>query len=215
MHGSRRALAALGTAALAALAPSALRSQTEEFTQAQGYVFTEITTDPFDPFGFGFPAINDRGVVAFRGFRESDGTTGIFRGRGGGLTVIADQADGFAFIGRNSSLDNLGQVSFAAVLEDGSEVILLGSGGELLEIARTEPGHFNSFGFETFLNDAGQVAFRAELDDLDEGRSRRRQGDTAGHVAGGAQRSGGARLPRLPRGRAHGGLPRESAVVRS
>jgi hypothetical protein len=96
----------------------------------------------------------------------------IFRTTGRALTTIADDTAELGFLGRNPSTNDLGQVSFAARLDDGSEAILVGSGGPLTTIARTEPGDFNFFVFDTSLNNGGQVAFSAELDpqfNFDEG----------------------------------------------
>jgi hypothetical protein len=139
---------------------------------ANGYTFTRIVDSrrqAFDPFGFGCPAINDAGAVAFRG-RRASGIEGIFRGAGGTITRIAQDTDErFDFFGRNPSINDLGDVSFAAGLTTGEGIVRGRGGAPPTIIARTEPGPFNFFGFDTWVNDAGDVAFKAELDDFDEG----------------------------------------------
>ncbi|MBA2564160.1 MAG: hypothetical protein H0V09_01900 [Gemmatimonadetes bacterium] len=136
---------------------------------AQDYEFTQISVRrSFDPFGLGTPSINARGEVAFTGFLIS-GVTGIFRGAGGDVTLIADDSGRISFLGVNPSINDLGDVSFAAGLERGGEGIFRGNGGPLTTIATTEPGRFNFFGFDTSLNNQGVVAFKAELDSFDEG----------------------------------------------
>jgi hypothetical protein len=137
----------------------------------QAYVYTIVADserDNFDPFDLGCPAINDAGVVAFRARRDG-GVTGVFRGRGGALAVIAlSSRNNFNFIGFHPSINNTGAVSFAANRSEG-ELIARGRGGPLTPIARTEPGIFEFFGFDTSVNDSGVVAFKAELDNFDEG----------------------------------------------
>jgi hypothetical protein len=137
---------------------------------AQEYKFTKIvdSSQGLDPDGC--PAINDEGHVAFKAVSDQF-VEAIFRTDKRSLTtIVSEDTGGFSFLGRNPSLNDVGQVSFAARLSGGGgEAILVGSGGPLTTVARTEPGEFNFFGFDTSLNDAGQVAFKAELDDFDEG----------------------------------------------
>jgi hypothetical protein len=150
----------LAIALLAVLAASA--------EAAPAYKFDKIvdSTQGLNPDGCA--AINSEGEVAFKAVNDLFVET-IFRATGRTLTTIADDTGELGFLGRNPSLNDLGQVSFAARLDNGSEAILAGSGGPLTTIARTQPGEFNFFVFDTSLNDAGQVAFSAELDNFDEG----------------------------------------------
>ena len=81
-------------------------------------------------------------------------------------------------IGFNPSINDSGQVSFAARLDGGkkpdTEAILRGDGKKLTTIATTAD-RFNFFGFDTSISNSGEVAFRAELDEefgFDEGSSR-------------------------------------------
>ncbi len=138
---------------------------------ANGYRFTIVVDndrDGFDAFGFGCPAMNEAGVIAFHGIRAFSFASGIFRS-GPRLTAIALDEGQFGFIGVNPSINNRGDVSFAASVGGGEYEILRGSGGALTTIAETETGPFAFFGFDTSIDDAGNVAFKAELDNFDEG----------------------------------------------
>lgn len=149
--------------------------------QAQEYEFVKVADsaeDGFDAFSFGCASVNSGGDIAFRAGRpHPDGFNtihGIYRAnRDGTLTVIAQNDRRFVQIGFNPSMNDLGQVSFAARI-DGSpdtESILRGDGQKLTTIASTA-GRFNFFGFDTSINNAGEVAFKAELDEefgFDEG----------------------------------------------
>jgi hypothetical protein len=145
---------------------------------AAQYRFTKVAdslSDGFHPFSFECSSINTRGDIAFRAGRlAADGfntTEGIYRADvGGGLTTIVEDERRFDFIGRNPSMNDLGQVSFAARLDARDrqtgaaiEAILRGSGKRLTTIASTAD-QFNFFGFDTSLNNGGEVAFKAELD---------------------------------------------------
>ena len=139
---------------------------------AQEYDFVKVADsvrDGLDPFSFGCSSVNDRGDVAFRAGRPAaDGfnvVDGIYRAdaTGGPLVTIVEDAKRFDFVGRNPSMNDLGEVSFAARLDRGDEVILRGNGKKLVTIASTTR-EFAFFGFDTSVNDAGMVAFKAELD---------------------------------------------------
>ena len=153
---------------------------------APQYTFTKVADsveDGFDPNNFGCAAINTRGDVAFRagrlapdGFNTIDG---IYRANADGtLTTIAEDQKRFDFIGVNPSINDSGQVSFAARLDardkqtgDNIEAILRGDDKKLATIATTAD-RFNFFGFDTSINNSGEVAFAAELDEefgFDEG----------------------------------------------
>jgi hypothetical protein len=89
----------------------------------QGYSFTKLADsadDGLDPTSLGCASINDRGDVAFRAGRvASDGFNtipGIYRvnAADGSLTTIVEDAKRFVTIGFNPSMNDLGQVSFAA-----------------------------------------------------------------------------------------------------
>jgi hypothetical protein len=149
----------------------------------QSYTFTKVADsveDGFDPFNFGCSTINNGGDIAFRAGRLApDGFNtipGIYRiNADGTLTTIAEDAKRFVFIGFNPSMNDLGQVSFAARLDGGNkddfEVIMRGNGNKLVTIASTKD-EFNFFGFDTSINNSGEVAFRAERDEefgFDEG----------------------------------------------
>jgi hypothetical protein len=150
---------------------------------AQEYTFTKVADsveDGFDPGSFGCASINSRGDVAFRAGRPAgDGFNtipGIYRVNARGrLVTIAEDEDRFESIGFNPSMNDLGDVSFAARIDHGarpsSESILRGNGVVLTTIASTR-GKFNFFGFDTSVSNGREVAFKAELDErfgFDEG----------------------------------------------
>jgi hypothetical protein len=148
---------------------------------AQEYSFTKVADsaeDGFDPFSFGCASINSGGDIAFRAGRpHPDGFNtihGIYRANAdGSLTTIAENDKRFVQIGFNPSMNDLGQVSFAARIDrkEDIEVILRGSGKKLTTIASTAD-EFNFFGFDTSITNSGEVAFKAELDEefgFDEG----------------------------------------------
>ena len=159
---------------------------------AETYNFIKLADsaeDGFDPFSFGCASINGPGDVAFRAGRPAaDGfntVAGIYRVNraDGSLTTIAEDERRFDFIGNNPSMNDLGQVSFAANLDRGYEAILRGSGEELTVIASTRK-EFGFFGFDTSVNNRGVVAFKAELDEefgFDEGLFSGRGGPITTH----------------------------------
>jgi len=172
-------VAGLGIALGAML--SEARAQT--VPPAPQYTFTKVADsveDGFDPNSFGCAAINTPGDIAFKAGRLApDGFNtipGVYRANADGtLTTIAENPKRFAFIGFNPSINDSGQVSFAARLDGGNkpdtEAIFRGDGKKLTTIASTAD-QFNFFGFDTSINNRGEVAFAAELDeefDFDEG----------------------------------------------
>jgi hypothetical protein len=169
--------AIVGLAALTLLIAPALPAHAQDFT------FTKVadsTEDGFEPFSFGCATTNARGDVAFRAGRLApDGFNtipGIYRvNQDGTLTTIAEDDKRFGFIGFNPSMNDAGEVSFAARIDGGkkpdTEAILRGAGKKLTPIASTAD-EFNFFGFDTSISNAGEVAFKAELDEefgFDEG----------------------------------------------
>jgi hypothetical protein len=166
MNRSKRgALAALLVVMLFATLAASAKGQTYDFTTVVD------SNQGFDAFGFGCPALNDSGQVAFRAVTDTGVQVIVRADADGSLTTLADDRKRFDFLGRNPSINGSGQVSFAARLEKGDEEILLAKSGGLKTVARTAQ-EFNFFGFDTSLNDAGEVAFKAELDEelgFDEG----------------------------------------------
>ena len=132
--------------------------------------------DDFNPNSFTCASINNPGDIAFRAGRtSSDGLNsfdGIYRANAdGSLTTIAEDPDRtrFGFLGNFPSINDLGDVSFAANLAPAfDQAVLRGNGTELTTIATTTE-EFNFFGFDTSVNNSGEVAFKAELDNFDEG----------------------------------------------
>src|ERR687897_1732679 len=147
---------------------------------AGGYTFTKVADsveDGFDPFSFGCAAINSPGDIAFRAGRLApDGFNtipGVYRANADGtLTTITEDQKRFQTIGFNPSINDSGQVSFAARVDGGkkedTEAIFRGDGRKLTTIASTTD-EFNFFGFDTSISNSGEVAFKAELDNEDEG----------------------------------------------
>jgi hypothetical protein len=185
MHTHRRPSALRFFATLFALAAGltivlgAMLSNAQAQTTPQ-YTFTKVADsveDGFDPNSFGCAAINTPGDIAFRAGRLApDGFNtipGIYRVNADGtLSTIAEDQKRFVFIGFNPSINDTGQVSFAARLDGGNkddtEAILRGDGKKLTTIASTAD-EFAFFGFDTSINNSGEVAFAAELDNGDEG----------------------------------------------
>jgi hypothetical protein len=145
---------------------------------AQEYSFTKVAdsvTDGFDPFGFGGVSINTAGDVAFRAARfDADGFNTIggiyrFNSAEGDTSTIVENRKKYPFVGFFPSMNDSGQVSFAARLRpdkktfESPEVIFRGDGKKLTEIAATAD-EFAFFGFDTSINNGGEVAFKAELD---------------------------------------------------
>ena len=139
---------------------------------AQEYAFVKVAdsaSEGLDPFSFGCASVNTRSDVAFRAGRlAEDGfnvTDAIYRvnASDGALVTIVEDERRFDFISRNPSMNDQGDVSFAANLDRGTEAILRGNGRKLTTIASTAK-EFNFFGFDTSVNNAGVVAFKAELD---------------------------------------------------
>ena len=150
---------------------------------APQYTFTKVADsveDGFDPNSFGCAAINTPADIAFKAGRLTpDGFNtipGVYRANADGtLTTIAEDQKPVVSIGFNPSINDSGQVSFAARLDGGNkpdtEAILRGTGKKLTTIATTAD-RFNFFGFDTSINNSGEVAFTAELDEelsFDEG----------------------------------------------
>jgi hypothetical protein len=171
------------TTVLAAVGLAVVLTATASPAYAAGYEFTKVadsSEDGFDPFGFGCSTMNGRGDIAFRAGRVApDGFNtipGIYQANADGtLTTIVEDAKRVVTIGFNPSMNDAGQVSFAARLDRGKkpdvESILRGAGGKLTTIASTSD-EFNFFGFDTSISNSGEVAFRAELDEelgFDEG----------------------------------------------
>jgi hypothetical protein len=85
----------------------------------------------------GSPAtINDAGDVTFAA--DTITGSGIFVGRGGPVSTVADLSDGFRFFGF-SSIDGRGRVSFFAFRNDGSSGIYSGPHGETTFIDDSGP----------------------------------------------------------------------------
>ena len=183
-HHRRSALLLLAFVAGFAIALGSMFSDARAQTvpPAPQYTFARVADSAEDDFvGFGCAAINNQGDIAFGAERPApDFNTdpGIYRvnAADGTLTTIAEDPRRFVDIGLNPSINDSGQVSFAAGLDGGSkpdnEAILLGSGGKKLTTIATTAGQFNFFGFDTSMSNSGEVAFRAELDeefDFDEG----------------------------------------------
>jgi hypothetical protein len=134
----------------------------------------DSAADGFDPFSFGCAAINSPGDIAFKAGRLApDGFNtipGIYRANADGtLTTIAEDPRRFVTIGFNPSINDSGQVSFAARLDGGNkpdtEAIFRGDGSKKLTTIASTADEFNFFGFDTSISNSGEVAFKAELDE--------------------------------------------------
>ena len=135
MRRSSGMIGAMGVAFLlaggVALALGAMLSDARAQTAppAPQYTFTKVADsaeDGFDPFSFGCAAINTPGDVAFKAGRLApDGFNtipGVYRANADGtLTTMAEDPKRFVLIGFNPSINDSGQVSFAARLDGGNK----------------------------------------------------------------------------------------------
>jgi hypothetical protein len=129
---------------------------------ATSYTFTDIadTAGPFSRFGV-FPSINAAGTVAFEADLNS-GQLGIFTGRGGPLTTIAETGNASPFGGFGAPVINRrGTVAFEAGLSPGAG-LFTSSGGAITPIVTNVPPPFEGFA-DPSINQAGTLAFVAEL----------------------------------------------------
>ena len=119
---ARRALSAL-----LSLAAFAVISAPEDVNAAGPvrYEFVNVadSSGPLDNLGFGFPSINNNGMVSFRGTYK-DGGWGLFAGssRGGPLTTLIDSRVGglVRYVsGEPHGLNDAGTIAFQGGLEDG------------------------------------------------------------------------------------------------
>jgi hypothetical protein len=130
------------------------------------YRFTRIADETGSLRFNGSPAaINDAGQVTFAANTITG--PGVFIGRGGPVSTVADTSDGFRFFGF-SSIDGRGEVSFFAVRDDGSSGFYSGPHGETTFVDDTGPilayggdSHSSRSGAFTtihaFLENGGQI----------------------------------------------------------
>lgn len=133
---------------------------------AAQYTFAAVARsgDGFDPFGFGRPALNDAGSVAFTA-TNADGVTFVLRYDGGVLTPIASTAATYSRFG-DVSINGAGQVGFEGSFSDvRGEGIFRGDGTSVVTIAATRAaGTFDFVNAGPSLNAAGRVAFIGETE---------------------------------------------------
>ena len=142
------------------------------FTSSGGPTTTIANTS--SRFGFlGSPSINNGGTVAFEAGptvalgSPLGGERGIFTGKGGLLTTIADNSGPFSNFFSNSSINDQGIVVFAAGLDEEGTGIFNNSGGQDTKIADTS-GSLHLINSPSINND-GIVVFSASLDTGTEG----------------------------------------------
>lgn len=133
----------------------------QERLGAKPYRFTTIadSSDPqFSGFAYnGTPAVNNEGVVAF-GATLTDGTSGIFTGSGGELTLLVDTSGPFdEFLFEDIAINTAGTVAFRATLDTGDRGVFTVNSGVVSAVADSTDG-FNDFQGVS-INDAGTVAF--------------------------------------------------------
>ena len=113
------------------------------------------TSGPLSDFGPYVPSINDHGMVAFQATRH-DGSTGVFCGNGGELSLLRQ----LATYRSHPDINNRGSLCVYADLPDGKPIVLLASAGMPPAIISHET--LSSIGpLGPTMNDAGAVAFRA------------------------------------------------------
>ena len=130
------------------------------------YTFTRIA-DTSGPFSFvGIPSLNAEGTVAFHAGLDTGGGKifdGLYAGRGGPITTIADTSGPISGFAGFPSLNAGGVVAFFARLDAGGEGIFTGNGGPPNLIADTS-GPFSGLGGVPSINAGGTVAFFAGLE---------------------------------------------------
>jgi hypothetical protein len=144
------------------------------------YTFTRIADNTGALSGFNFPpSINNSGTVAFQAVEAQSGVAeGVFTGRGGPVTTVADDQTGpFSFFAE-ASINDKGEVAFVATSTDGSTNTLFKSGRRGLTTIATTGNGSNDFQFifSPSINEKGEVAF---------------SGSTPGGVSGSFTGSGG------------------------
>jgi hypothetical protein len=158
-------IASLGALALSLLAVAGPAQAATSYTFT---VMADSSALHLDASSFGCPAINDNDDVVVRA-ETTGGSDRIFEVLAdGGIVNIAHEGSQFSFLGRNPSINDSQQVSFAANLPNGAKAILRGDATGLTNIP-DKGANFRFFGFETSVNDAGRVAFKAELRNNDQG----------------------------------------------
>jgi hypothetical protein len=141
----------LGLLAIAALigmiAPPAARAD-------GAYAFAKIVETTGPAGGFGCPAINQAGDIAY------GGASAMFLKTATRTIRIADTSGPLDSLGTRPSLNDAGQVSFGASLDAGHEGFFRGGAGGLTLIARMARSIYRD---ASSINDGGTVAFRGEL----------------------------------------------------
>ena len=152
--------------ALAAMFVSPAFPQAEWHSSKQYEIeFTRVadTTNAFRGFG-DFPAINNRGEVAFIAIRN--GVAGVFRVREDAerLTTVASVADGISSFGDDVAVNAGGVVAFGASTAANSRAIFKGDGTALTLIADSLVNGLFKLGVGApSINAAGTVAFASPL----------------------------------------------------
>jgi hypothetical protein len=130
---------------------------------ADFYSITAIATtrDGFSSFG-AFPAINASGTVAFQATR-SDGSIGVFTGKGGVVTTVArtGDANGFGSFG-DPSLNDAGTVAFLAGFAQGTGLFTASGGSVHLIVGNDLSSPLSGLG-DPVLNNAGPLAFVGDV----------------------------------------------------
>ena len=138
---------------------------------AANYVFIKVADNISGMFNnIGPSTISSDGTVVFVG--QNDVGRGVFTGRGGPTTTIADSSGPFSDFVGFPTINAGGTVAFHAALDAGGTGIFTGSGGPITTIADAS-GPFSGFAPDgTPVSPAingGAVAFRASLDAGGEG----------------------------------------------
>ncbi len=120
----------------------------------------------------GNPSMNDSGQVSFGA--SADGVSTIRRGDGTTLTTIAGtsrQRKGFTSFGRETSINDTGEVAFDGQLGSGARGLFSGTGGATTtHYLNTEdvsvdgnPARFNATEDRPSINNLGDIAFHDEI----------------------------------------------------
>lgn len=122
-------------------------------------------TKDFSQFS-GFPAINNRGAVAFQAL-GAEFTDGIFRWQDGKVSPVATGADSLILFGLDPAINDVGVIAYEANLDSQTRAIFTNDGVATKTIVNsTEQGLFGRFFGSPSINIWGTVVFFAARNGL-------------------------------------------------
>lgn len=159
LAAARRTARLLAAAALLLACASPLPAESH---RKYDFDFTTVvdSTQGFSDFQT-FPAINNKGAVAFVANRSGYGN-GVFRARAGEVVNLATEHDGLLAFGNDPAMNAAGAVVFTATTSTGSTAIFRGDGLSRVLIADSLVNRLVRIGVGApSINAAGLVAFQS------------------------------------------------------